>query len=401
MAGVLGASVSFALSSQAHTNQTPAFAHRVAGFRLRAIRRGISEATYDRVMNAVAPDTDVYEQQRAQPEFTEQVWQYINRRCSDWRVITGKESAHKNADLLTRLEKDYGVDRYTLLGLWGMESSFGDVITNPKYMRPVIPALAALAFGEPRRRAYWESELLNALVIVDKGWSQPGDMIGSWAGAMGHTQWMPEVWLNMGVDYDRDGRVTPFGKPDDSLAGTARYLVERGKYRRGEAWGCEVKLPAGQSRLANNRTMRSYAKWQELGVHRADGAVYARPNDQVKLWQPVGSGPAFLVGQNFRAVYSYNPSTSYTLALVHLGDLIRGDPPFHQQFPGGERTPTLNEVKEIQRRLNELGFKTDGIDGRTGSDTVKAILAFQKKVGMEPADGYAGLKVLARLRQGS
>jgi lytic murein transglycosylase len=352
-------------------------------------------------MNVVTPDTSVFEQFRAQPEFTEEVWQYINRRCSDWRVITGKERAREYAGLLTRLEKDYGVDRYTLLGLWGMESSFGDVITNPKYMRPVIPALAALAWGEPRRRAYWESELINALTIVDKGWAQPSDMIGSWAGAMGHTQWMPEVWLHMGVDYDRTGRITPFGKPDDSLAGTARFLLERGKYRRGEAWGCEVKLPDGRHRLADNRTWRSYAKWQDLGVQRANGGAYARPGDQVKLWQPVEGGPAFLVGQNFRAVYSYNPSTSYTLSLLHLGDLIHGDPPFHQQFPGGERAPTLDEVKEIQRRLIAHGFKTDGIDGRTGSDTIKAILAFQKKVGMEPADGYAGLKVLARLRQGS
>ena len=136
---------------------------------------------------------------------------------------------------LSRIEKDYGVDRYILLGLWGMESSFGDVVTNPKYMRPVIPALAALAWGEPRRRKYWEAELLNALTIVDRGWAQPEEMVGSWAGAMGHTQWMPEVWLNMGVDYDRDGRASPFGKPDDAFAGTARYLVERGKLpaRRG------------------------------------------------------------------------------------------------------------------------------------------------------------------------
>ena len=226
-------------------------------------------------------------------------------------------------------------------------------------------------------------------------------MIGSWAGAMGHTQWMPEVWLNMGVDYDRDGRITPFGKPDDSFAGTARYLVERGKYRRGEAWGCEVKLAAGHARLANNRTMRAYAKWQELGVQRADGAAFARPGDQVKLWLPVAGGPAFLVGQNFRASIPTTRPPATRWRCCHLGDLIRGDPPFHQQFPGGERVPTLAEVKEIQRRLNEHGFKTDGIDGRTGSDTVKAILAFQKKVGMEPADGYAGLKVLARLRQGS
>ena len=401
MASAVGLAASFAFDLHVKAAQSPAFAHWVAAFRPRALNRGISEQTYDRVMGAVTPDTSVFEQYRAQPEFTELMWQYINRRCSGWRVITGKERAKEYAGLLARVEKDYGVDRYILLGLWGMESSFGDVVTNSKYMRPVIPALAALAWGEPRRRAYWEAELLNALTIVDRGWAQPSDMIGSWAGAMGHTQWMPEVWLHMGVDYDHDGRASPFGKPDNSFAGTARYLVERGKYRRGEAWGCEVTLAASHARLANNRTMRSYAKWGELGVRRADGAAFARPNDQVKLWMPVPGGPAFLVGQNFRAVYSYNPSTSYTLALCHLGDLIRGDPPFRQQFPGGERTPTLEEVKEIQRRLNEHGFKTDGIDGRTGSDTIRAVLAYQKKVGMEPADGYAGLKLLARLRQGA
>jgi len=381
--------------------QSPAFARWVAEFRSRAISRGISEQTYDRVMGPVAPDTSVLAEVRSQPEFTELMWQYINRRCSEWRVITGKARAKEYADLLGRIEKDYGVDRYVMLGLWGMESSFGDLIVNRKYMRPIIPALAALAWGEPRRRRYWEAELLNALTIVDRSWAQPSDMIGSWAGAMGHTQWMPEVWLNMGVDYDHDGRTSPFGKPDDSFAGTARFLVERGNYQRGETWGCEVALAANQARLANNRTMRSYAKWAELGVRRADGVAFARPNDQAKLWLPVAGGPGFLIGQNFRAVHSYNPSTSYTLALCHLGDLIRGDPPFRQQFPGGERAPTLEEVKEIQRRLNEQGFKTDGIDGRVGSDTIRAVLAFQKKVGMDPADGYAGLKVLARLRQGA
>jgi peptidoglycan lytic transglycosylase B len=394
LTGVIGASAALAFGRSAQAAQTPAFAHWVAAFRARALRRGISPATYDRVMGKLTPDTGVFAQFRAQPEFTEQVWQYINRRCSDWRVITGKERAKEYSGLLARIEKDYGVDRYTMLGLWGMESSFGDVIVNPKYMRPVIPALAALAWGERRRRSYWEAELLNALTIVDRGWGHPADMIGSWAGAMGHTQWMPEVWLHMGVDYDRDGRVTPYGKPDDSLAGTARYLVERGKYQRGEAWGYEVKLGGHE-----HGGWRTYAQWHGLGVKRADGKPFARPNDRAKLWSPVRGGPAFLVGRNFYAVYSYNPSTSYTLALLHLGDLIRGDPPFHQQFPGGERTPTLAEVKEIQRRLNERGFKTDGVDGRTGSDTIKAILAFQKKVGMQPADGYAGLKVLARLRQ--
>ena len=399
ISGALGLGAQLAIFGDAWAARPAGFDRWVEAFRARAVKRGISEQTYNRVMATLTPDTTVFAAVRAQPEFTEQMWQYINRRCSEWRVNTGKERAKEYAGLLARLEKDYGVDRYVLLGLWGMESSFGDVIDNPKYMRPVVPALAALAWGEPRRRAYWEAELLNALTIIDRGWARPADMIGSWAGAMGHTQWMPEVWLHMGVDYDRDGRASPFGKPDDALAGTARYLVERGKWRRGEAWGCEVKL-GGHARLADNRTWRSYAKWAEFGVKRADGTEFVRPNDQVKLWLPVAGGPAFLVGPNFRSVYSYNPSIAYSLALVHLGDLVRGGPPFHQQFPGGERPPTLAEVKEIQRRLNEQGFKTDGIDGRTGSDTVKAIIAYQKKVGMEPADGYAGLKVLARLRQG-
>lgn len=386
------------LISGAAFAQSAAFQKWVVRFRGQAVNRGVSEATYDRVMGNIKPDTAVYELQRRQPEFTEEMWQYINRRCSDWRVTTGKQRAKEHAALLARLEREYGVDRYVLLGLWGMESSFGDVIDNPKYMRPVIPALAALAFGEPRRRKYWEAELINALRIVDRGWAQPNAMIGSWAGAMGHTQWMPEVWLRIGVDFDGDGRINPFGKPDDALAGTARYLLERGKWRRGEAWGCEVKLPAGGHRYADNRTMRSYATWHGQGFRRADGEAFKRPDDQVKLWIPVAGGPAFLVGQNFRAVYSYNPSMSYALALVHLGDLVRGDGDFRQQFPGGERIPTIDEIKEIQTRLNARGFKTDGVDGRTGSDTVRAIGAFQRSVGMKP-DGYAGLEVLQRLRQ--
>src|ERR1700674_1171954 len=186
------------------------FAQWVERFRARARARGVSDATYTRVMGAVKPDTAVYALDRAQPEFTEQVWQYLNRRVSDWRIVTGKERAHEHAALLARVENDYGVDPWIMVALWGMESAFGDTVTNRKYMRPVIPALAALAWGEPRRRAYWEQELLNALVIIERGWSDPDEMIGSWAGAMGHTQWMPEVWLNMGLDYDGDGRVSPF-----------------------------------------------------------------------------------------------------------------------------------------------------------------------------------------------
>jgi lytic murein transglycosylase len=370
----------------------------VARFRARANARGISEATYTRVMVGLNPDTSVYALLKNQDEFKEQLWQYLNRRASDWRITAGRERAKEHAALLSRVEQDYGVDRYILLSLWGIESSYGDVIDSPKYMRPVIPALAALAYGEPRRRKYWEAELLNALVIVDRGWSEPKQMIGSWAGAMGHTQWMPEVWLRIGVDYNKDGRVLPFGPPDDALAGSARYLTERGRYRRGESWGCEVKLPAG---LRHHKGSRSYAQWRDLGVTRADGQPFARPSDQVRLRVPVEGGPAFLLGQNFNAVMSYNPAFSYTLAVVYLADRIRGAGPLLQMFPGGERTPTLTEIQEIQRRLTALGYDTGGADGRVGRDTMRAAQAFQNKVGITPADGYPGIALLARLRQGA
>ena len=376
-----------------------AFDRWVAAFRPRALAKGVSEATYDRVMGAVTPDTRVLDLISNQDEFKEQLWQYLHRRVSDWRIITGKERAKEYAGLLGRIERDYGVSRYIMLAFWGVESSYGDVIDNPKYMRPVIPALAALAWREPRRRTYWEDELINALTIVDRGWSTPKEMIGSWAGAMGHSQWMPEVWLNMGVDYDHDGRISPFGKPDDALAGTARFLVERGKYRRGDIWGCEVKLPSDFKH--KDRTTRTYAKWLEMGLARADGQPFPKSDDKLRLRVPVDGGPAFLTGRNFSAVMSYNPAFSYALAVVHLADRIAGGGEFIQKFPGAERLPTLAEMQEIQRRLTALGFDTGGADGRAGSDTLRAARAFQQKVGMEPADGYPGLKVLARLRQGS
>jgi lytic murein transglycosylase len=380
--------------------QSVAFTAWVDKFRARARGRGISDATYTRVMSHLVPDTSVLALLRNQDEFQEQLWQYLNRRASDWRVITGKERATAYASLLSRLERDYGVDRHILLSLWGIESSYGDVIDNPKYMRPVIPALAALAFGEPRRRKYWEAELLNALTIVDRGWSDPQHMIGSWAGAMGHTQWMPEVWLHVGVDYNKDGRISPYGPPDDALAGTARYLVERGRYRRGEHWGCEVRLPASMS-SAHHKGSRSYAAWRNLGVVRADGAPFAQPQDRAQLRKPVRGGPAFLVGQNFSAVMSYNPAFSYALAVIYLADRISGAGPLVQSFPGGERTPTLAEVQEIQRRLTALGYNSGGTDGRVGRETMRAAKAFQHKIGMAPADGYPGLALLARLRKGA
>ena len=374
----------------------PAFEQWVESLRARARARGVSEATYTRVMRGLKPDTTVFKEISNQPEFNEKLWQYLNRRVSDWRIITGKEKAKDYAPLFARIEKDFGVERSVMLGLWGIESAYGDPDVQKNHMRPIIPALAALAWGEPRRRAYWEQELINALVIIERGWGTPAEMNGSWAGAMGHTQWMPEVWLNVGFDYDGDGRVSPFGKPDDALGSTARYLLQRGKYRRGEHWGYEVRAPAA---LGGSGGSRSYAAWQKAGVARADGEPFPQPNATAKLWVPVPGGPAFLLGPNFYAVRSYNPSMNYTLSIVHLGDRVMGGEPLVQKFPGSERPPTLAEVQEIQRRLTTLGLDTGGTDGRVGNDTMRAVQDFQRKIGMQPADGYAGVTLLARLRQ--
>jgi len=372
------------------------FAQWVESFRSRALAKGVSDATYTRVMGGLKPDTTVFTEIRSQPEFNQQLWQYLNRRVSDWRIQTGQERAKTYAPLLARIEKDFGVERGIMLGLWGIESTFGDPIVKQNHSRPVFPALAALAWGEPRRRVYWETELINALRIVEKGWATPKEMVGSWAGAMGHTQWMPEVWLNVGIDYDGDGKVNPLDKPDDALGSSAKYLVNRGKYRRGEHWGYEVRA-AGRG---SDETSRSFEAWQAMGITRADGQPFPNPKLTAKLWVPVAGGPAFLLGPNFYAVRSYNPSMNYTLAIVHLGDRVLGAPPFAQPFPGSERAPTLAEVQEMQRRLTAAGFDTGGTDGRVGNMTMLAARNYQQKAGLMPADGYLGLKLLAKLRGG-
>ena len=364
-------------------------------FRARALAKGVSEATWNRAMAHVQPDTSVFKEFESQPEFTEETWQYINRRVSDWRIINGKAALKKNEALFARIEKDFGVERGTLLALWGVESAFGDPLVQQNHMRPIFPALAALAWNAPRRKPYWESELINALHIVDRGWGTPEVMRGSWAGAMGHTQWMPEVWLHLGIDYDGDGKVSPFGRPDDALGSTAKYLLERGKYQAGEHWGYEVRADRGA------KGSRTYAAWTAAGTVRADGQTFPQPNAAAQLWIPEPGGPAFLLGPNFYAVRSYNPSMNYALAICHLGDRILGAPPFIQPFPGSERALTLAEIQELQTRLTKAGFDTGGTDGRVGNDTMKAVHDYQLKTGIEPADGYGGLKVLARLRQGS
>jgi len=375
----------------------PSFDQWIATFRAKALAHGITDETYTRVTAGLQPDTTGLEAIHNQPEFSLQLWQYLNRVTSDWKIAAGNAIAKDYAPLLTRIEQDFGIEPAFMLGVWGIESAFGDPVVAKNYMRPVIPSLATLAWGEPRRRTYWEQELINALTIVQNGWSTPDEMVGSWAGAMGHTQWMPEVWLHMGIDYNHDGKISPYGPPDDALGTTARFFVERGNYRRGEHWGYEVRMPP---RLHGGAS-RTYAAWQKLGVTRADGTAFPQPGTTARPWIPVPGGPAFLIGPNFFAAKSYNPSMAYALGLVYLGDRCVGGEPFVQKFPGSEPAPTLAEIQEIQRRLTVLGFDTGLADGRIGSSTTLAVQNYQRKIGMTPVDGYAGVGLLARLRQGS
>jgi lytic murein transglycosylase len=386
-----------ALSGLSTARAEIGFEQWVVAFRSKAAARGISEETYTGAMRDLQPDMTGLNAIRNQPEFNQQLWQYLNRAASDWRIEAGKGQAKEYASLLSRIERDFGVEASFMLGVWGIESAFGDPVVEKSHMRPVIPSLATLAWAEPRRRSYWEGELINALTIIQRGWSTPQEMVGSWAGAMGHTQWMPEVWLHLGIDYNGDGKISPYGPPDDALATTARYFLERGNYRRGEHWGYEVRM----KRPVSGTASRSYADWQALGVTRAEGEAFPQPNATARAWLPVAGGPAFLLGANFFAARTYNPAMSYALGLCYLGDRCVGRPSLVQRFPGSEPPPTLAEVQEIQRRLTTLGFDTGGTDGRIGNATSLAVRNYQRKLGIEPADGYAGVKLLARLRLGS
>ena len=393
----VGGALATVIARQSASAAAIPFDRWIAAFRAKALAHGISDETYSRVMRSVQPDTAGLEAMHDQPEFKLKLWQYLNRAVSDWKVAAGKEMAKRYAPLLSRIEKDFGVEPAFMLGVWGIESAFGDPIVAKNHLHPVIPSLATLAWAAPRRRAYWQQELINALTIVQRGWSTPAEMVGSWAGAMGHTQWMPEVWLHIGIDYDHDGKISPYGPPDDALGSTARFFVERGHYRRGEHWGYEVRLPAAHG----GNVSRSYKAWQARGVVRADGASYPQPNAMARPWAPEPGGPAFLLGQNFFAARSYNPSTTYALALCYLGDRCVGGAPLVQKFPGSEPPPTLAEIEEIQRRLTALGFDTGIVDGRIGNATTLAVRNYQRKAGIAPADGYAGVGLLARLRKGS
>ncbi len=377
--------------------QQAGFAAWLAEVEREAIAQGLRPATVRQVLGSAQLLPRVIELDRAQPEFTRTPWAYLDAAVSPQRIAQGQAQRTAHRAALEAAATRYGVPSAIVTAIWGMESNYGQNFGSFR----TVDALATLGF-EGRRRAWARRELLAALRILDQGDIAPERMQGSWAGAMGHTQWMPEVWLNMGVDFDGDGRVSPFGAPDDSFAGTARYLVERGKWRRGEAWGYEVTLdPRFDFGLADGKTQRPIAEWLKQGVRRANGQAFPRPTDLARLSIPAGAkGPAFALLPNFWAVKSYNPSYKYALAICHLSDKIRGGGALLKAWPTDERLLSLAETQELQERLTALGFDTGGTDGRFGEKTQYAIQSWQKSVGMAPADGYPSDIVLSRLRGG-
>ena len=379
-----------------HHEEDEAFADWLTAFRGEALKAGITAKTFDLAMAGVTPDPDVVAADQNQPEFVKPVWEYLNGALSDKRVARGKTLLVENRKLLDRLEKAYGVDRHIVVAIWGLESNFGDYMGSQK----VVRSLATLAF-EGRRPDFGRTQLIAALKIIQAGDVGPDGLLGSWAGAMGQTQFIPTTYLAHAIDFDGDGRRDIWTSLPDTLASTAHYLEVSG-WKSGERWGYEVTLPVRfDYALADMSEKKSIAAWQKLGVRRADGHEFARRDSEAaaSLLLPAGhKGPAFLVMQNFRAILAYNASTSYALAVSLLSDRFRGKGVIKGSWPLDERPLTRVERVELQTRLNAKGFDTGKPDGIIGFNSRKAIRAYQKKVGLA-ADGYATSSLLERLRR--
>ena len=365
----------------------------VQQFRARALSSGVSGPTYDRAMALARYNPDVIRLDRRQAEFSRPVWLYLDSAVSDVRITTGRQKLAQLNPVLARIEAQYGVPREIVLAVWGMESNFG---ANRGRMQ-VIPSLATLAY-DGRRGEMFQNQLIAALQILQAGDTDPQHMLGSWAGAMGHTQFMPTSYLQFAVDFNGDGRRDIWSEdPTDSLASTAAYLARNG-WQRGQAWGAEVQLPAsfnmGQVGKGNRKSSRD---WSAQGVRRMGGG--ALPSGTGSIIMPAGArGPAFLILDNFRSILRYNNSDNYALGVAFLGERIAGRPGIQGAWPRNDRTLSTGEREEIQRRLMQKGFYQGEIDGLFGSATMESVSAYQRSIGVTP-DGYPTSILLDQLRR--
>ncbi|MDO9527109.1 MAG: lytic murein transglycosylase [Gemmobacter sp.] len=370
----------------------PGFDRWVSGFRGRALAKGISQGTFDRAFANAFYDPDVIRRDKSQAEFTKTIWDYLDSATSDTRVSNGRDALARNRSALQRIEARYGVPAEVVVAVWGMESNYG----NFRGKMGVIPSLATLAY-DGRRGAFFEEQLVAALKILQAGDIAPERMTGSWAGAMGHTQFIPTSYLGYAVDFTGDGRRDIWSDdPTDALASTANYLAKSG-WTAGQPWGLEVILPSGFNfGQAGKKTKKSVADWRAQGVRAATGSL---PNaGQASILLPAGSnGIAFMIFDNFRAISRYNNADSYVIGVGHLSDRIAGKGPFVGKWPRDDKALTFADREELQRRLTAAGFDTGGVDGNIGPATITAIQGFQQSVGLT-ADGFATPDLLKRLR---
>lgn len=371
----------------------PAFTACVDGLRPQAAAAGIRADTFDRHMAGLAPDPTVLESLDFQPEFRTPIWDYLAGLVDDERVEDGRALLAEHADLLKRVEAAYGVDPQTVVAVWGVESNYGRTFGK----KPLLASLATLSCAG-RRQAFFRSELFATLKLIQSGDLRPEGLVGSWAGAFGHTQFMPSTYTRIAVDFDGDGRRDLVGSIPDALASTANYLKRSG-WRTGQPWGREVTLPEGFDTSVNGRqARRPLSAWLARGAKPADGRALAASEDPTALLLPAGkAGPAFLVHKNFDAIYSYNAAESYALAIAHLADRLRGGDAFVAAWPTDDPGLSRRERRELQTLLVARGHDIGEVDGMIGSRSREALKIEQARLG-QPAEGRAGQRILRALR---
>ncbi|MCB1377234.1 MAG: lytic murein transglycosylase [Alphaproteobacteria bacterium] len=363
----------------------------------RAKAAGISRALFDEAFAGITdPDPLVLKLANNQPEFTSTTSAYLSKAVTPIRIETGQANKSSEAKLLAAIEKKYGVDRHILLGIWGMESNFG----KDKGSMSVMRSLATLMYSG-RKKKYAAEQIVAAFKILQRGVVRADKFTGSWAAAMGHTQFIPTSYLSYAVDWTGDGVKDIWNSKEDALASTANYLAKAG-WKADRPWGWEVELPKKFNRALIGRShWRTVKEWEKLGVVRADGKAFGPRHADAFVMVPQGvDGPRFLVTRNFLAIMDYNLSHSYALAVGHLGDRIRGQGPIRAAWPDVEFDLSFAQRVDLQRRLTSLGFNTGGSDGRFGARTYEAIIAFQKSAGL-PLDGRPSAKLLERVKRGS
>jgi len=365
----------------------------IAGFRARALTAGIAAPVFDSAMQGLTYLPDVVRRDRNQNEFTKTIWDYLDTATSEDRVAGGIRALAKHRDLLERIEVTYGVDKEIVTAIWGLESAYGAVRGDVR----TLEALATLAY-DGRRGGFFEGQLLAALQILQSGDTTADRLVGSWAGAMGHTQFMPTSYQTFAVDFTGDGRRNIWDDdPADALASTAAYLAKNG-WTTGQIWGLEVRLPEGFDHgQTGERVKRAVAEWQALGVRAWDGGALPDHGLASVLLPGGARGAAFLIFSNFQVIETYNTADAYVIAVGHLADRIAGGSPIQAAWPREYRALTLPERIEMQERLGAAGFDPGGVDGKIGPLTIAAVRAFQRSVGLVP-DGYPSLDILTRLR---